>query len=91
MFKSQLVLDGKVEVVWAPMGEDIGADLRQRDLEVHDIGVIRASPGGITQKLDGLMKLLQSFIKLAERGMELKGLRTAPHDQNPVRASSTVE
>jgi hypothetical protein len=71
--------------------EDVGADLRQCDLEVHDVGVIRLSAGGLAQELDGFMKLLQTFIKLAERGVELKGLRTAPHDQNPVRASSTVE
>jgi hypothetical protein len=37
------------------------------------------------------MKRLQSFIEMAEGGMELKGLRMTPHDQKPVRASSTVE
>ncbi len=44
-----------------PMGEDVGADLRQRDLEVHEVGVVRASTGRLTQKLDGLMKLLQAL------------------------------
>jgi hypothetical protein len=36
------------------------------------------------------MKRLQSFIEVAERGMELKGFRWS-HGQKPVRASSTVE
>jgi hypothetical protein len=37
------------------------------------------------------MQCFQSLIEMAERGMELKGLRRTTQDQKPVRASSTVE
>ena len=60
------------------MSEDVGADLGERDLEVHDIAVVFVATTRLTQLLDGFMKRLQSFIEVAERGMELKGLhRTA--------------
>ena len=74
MVELQVVLDGRVDVIGAPVREHVGANLRQSDLEVHDVGVVRLSAGGLAQELDGFMKLLQTFIKLAERGVELKRL-----------------
>jgi hypothetical protein len=44
------------------MREHVGADLRQSDLEVHEVGVVRASTGRLAQALDGFMKRFQSFI-----------------------------
>ena len=42
-------------------------------------------------EMTGSTEAASPIIELAERSVELKGLHTAPHDQNPVRASSTVE
>jgi len=57
------------------MSEDVGADLRERDLKVHEVAVVFVPTTRLTQLLDGFMKNLQSLIEVAERGMELKGLR----------------
>ena len=60
------------------MSEDVGADFGERDLEVQEIAVVFVATTRLTQLPDGFMKRLQSFIEVAERGMELEGLpRTA--------------
>ena len=90
LVEPELVLDRKVDSARAAVREHVGADLRQRDLEVHDVAIVLAPAGRLTQPLNGFMKRLQSFIEMAEGGMELKGLLMSRHGQKPVRASSTV-
>ena len=68
----ELVLDWKVAAAGAAVGEHVGADLRQRDLEVQDAAVVEASAGRLTEVPNGFMKRLQSFIEMAEGGVELK-------------------
>jgi len=66
------VFDRMVGAGRAPVRENVGPDLRQRDLEAHEVAVVLASTSRLTQPFNGFMKRLQSLIKMAERGMELK-------------------
>ena len=75
MIKLKDVFDRSVVATGSPVREDVRADLRQGDLKVHEVAVVFVTTNRVTQLLDGFMKRLQSLFEVAERGMELKGLR----------------
>ncbi len=72
------------------MREHVGADLSQGDLKVHEVAIVLAAACRFAEALHRFMKRVQSFIEMAESGMELKSLRMTRQGQKPVRASSTV-
>src|SRR5258708_645276 len=90
IFHPEPVFDGWIRAGRPAVGEDVGTDLREGDLEVHEVAVVLAAPRRLAQLFDRFMKRIQSFIEMAERGVELKRFRVTRHGQKPVRASSTV-
>jgi hypothetical protein len=42
------VFDGRVLAAGASVCEDVGADLRQRDLKMHDVAVVLVTATGLT-------------------------------------------
>jgi hypothetical protein len=57
-----------------PVREHVGADLADGRLEEHEFAVIDFAVDRLTQKFDGLVENVQSFVKPAEVGTELKWL-----------------
>lgn len=71
------VFDRMIGACRPPVREHIRSDLSQRDFEMHEIALVLVAPRRLAQPSNGFMKRLQSFIEVAEGGMELKRLRVA--------------
>jgi hypothetical protein len=74
----QDIFDVMVNAGRTPMGEDVGANLAEGGLEEHDLAVVDLAADRHAQELDGLVEDVQSFVKPAEVGMELKWLLGTP-------------
>jgi len=70
----QNVFDVMVNARRPPVGEDVGADLADSRLEENELAIVDLAADRIAQKLDGLVQEVQSFVKPAEVGTELKWL-----------------
>jgi hypothetical protein len=57
-----------------PVGEDVGADLADRGLEENEVAVVDLAADLFAQEFDRLVENIQSFVKPAEVGTELKWL-----------------
>jgi hypothetical protein len=74
LLEMQDVFDMMVDARRPAVCEDVGSDLTQRGFEEHELTIVDLPAGGLAQKFDGLVEAIQSFVKPAEVGTELKWL-----------------
>jgi hypothetical protein len=72
--KLQDILDVVVDPRWPAVCEDVRADLADGGLEEDELAVVDFAADRVAQELDGLVENVQSFVKPAEVGTELKWL-----------------
>jgi hypothetical protein len=54
--------------------QGVRADLRERALEEHEVGLVKRAAAAVTQLLHGVVQDVEGGFQLGEFGLELEGL-----------------